>query len=1296
MEAKGKAKAGGEPSLYRVIGLGSEMFQMRMKEKKIMKFKSPDFSRAISILLLMVVFSLISPFSISALPNEDLYYYDKLFDKQFSFTHKPGEIMIQFETGPAGTPYAEIMNLVSSRKLNAVHDLVEKRGFGVFKIPSGVMAEEILSKLKNDPLVRSARRALVDQEGFTKYFIPDEITVRFEKEVGEQDMLSIIASRGCTVVKDHWTPGYYTLRVPTGGDPFERIRGFMELPEVRFAELNVIGFNDMLFDVDDTYYAQQWALYNNGSTGGTSDADIDAREAWDIETGDPDVLIAIIDSGVEWDHEDLQGNIWQNLAEDSDGDGVTLEWNGASWELDPGDLDGLDNDGNGSVDDLIGWDFEDGDNDPCDSASYHGTCCAGIAAAVSDNSTGVAGVAHDCRIMSLKVSLSSGANANRADAINYAASFVGDCDGLVLSNSWHMSSGDFTAVHDAVVSAKSAGAVVCFASGNGDDTPISYPAMYEQCIAVGATNEDDDRCDDTDWGTGYGSNYGDSLDIAAPGVNLYTTDLTGSDGYNSGEYYSSFGGTSGATPHVAGAAALIMSLHNRINASGIALTPDEVQDILEDNADQVGGYDYNHDGSRPGHSLELGYGRLNVNQALQEVIARAVLDLQPDPVDICLSIDRSGSMAGDKISAAKNAASQMVRLMNTGDRIGVTSYSSTSSVDYYLAEITSETIKDDAITAVNSLSTGGNTSIGGGMRTAQGELYWANPAYDPQAIILMSDGKSNTAPWVEETLLEMPSSTDVYTIGFASSTTEINEDTLQIIADDTGGEYFFASADGLALGPGGSKGSGGLELISSYQLSLNEAARRVMLDLEVIDAGDSFFDVFASKVDPSIHEVRFNLLWEDSTTSTSFKLKEPGGRIIDPSVASGDPMIEYLSDGTLASYAVISPVPGLWELEVSGYGFGDTYYLSTSGYTLLTSDLAVKNEGLFLPVTVENKLLENGLPVTGADVFAVITTPREAIYNLQLFDDGHHRDGEADDGLYANFDKGIVSTDGSYTVECRAKGFSSQSLAEFQRYDCGSFYVAEQGGVVEAALPHTRALPGSVVKVPVLINNDTFGRDIDRYIISMRYLPYVLKATGDYEIEGTMSDGWAVNLTMPFNNRVVVDASGPILKDNGILINLFFEITGNPGQASPLIFDHIEMNGGGVDVNACSGEIVIGSKFFFDSPVTATITPEDSVVVIPAEGGSFVYNVSFRNNTDTIQTFDTWTLVHTPVGDEFGPILGPKELRLYPLTSAGRNFPLHVPAHAPPGEYEYTLYAGTYPDLVTSSDTLVFTKSPAE
>lgn len=1246
----------------------------------------------ITTLLLLTAMSTAFGSTGKAQDNSGYHYYDKLFGKQFSFTPKTGEIMIQFDSRRTGPGNAEVGALINRLNLTAVHDAIDKHRFGVYEIPSNNQADALVSSLMDEPSVRSSHQALVDQEGFTKYFIPDELTVQFEEDVAETEMHDIIATYACEIVKDHWTHGYFTLRVPEGGEPFEMIRELMLMPQVRFAELNVIGFNDMAFDPDDTNYSQQWALYNTGTTGGTSDADIDAREAWDVETGDPNVLIAIIDTGVDWDHDDLQGNIWENLGEDSDNDGQTLEWDGSSWELDPGDIDGVDDDGNGQVDDLIGWDFDNDDNDPDDDGN-HGTACAGIAAAVTDNSTGVAGIAHDCRIMPVKIDLTSGMNANRADAINYAASFAGDYDGIVLSNSWHMSSGDFTAVHDAVVNAKTDDVVVCFASGNSETTPISYPAIYEQCIAVGATSECDEQktstsCDGETW---WGSNYGDSLDIAAPGVNIYTTDRTGSSGYSTGDYFSTFNGTSAATPHVAGAAALVFSQHNHIS-SGPALTPDEVQDILEVSADTVGGYDYNHDATRPGHSVELGYGRLNVNRAMQEVIARAVIDLQPDPVDIALSIDRSGSMSGDKLSAAQNAASQVVRLMNTGDRIAVTSYSSSSSVDYYMNEITSETIKDDAITAINSLSASGMTSIGGGLITAEGQFLLASPANYPQSIILLSDGKSNTAPWVDYVLPLLPSTTDAYTIGFATSTTDINEDTLQAIADDTGGEYFFAGADGMAMGAPGS--SGGMELVKSYNLSLTDAALRQMIDMYVGDVGDQFFDVFLVDIDPSIYEARFSLLWENSETKASFNLKSPSGQFIDPAVAAGDPLIDYLDDTTLASYSVNNPEPGTWELQVSGSGRGDKIYLSTSGYSLLTSTLNIRNEGLFLPMIIENKLLENGRPVTGAEVSAMIQTPRGQTELLELFDDGKHHDGAADDGLYANLSMELVNSDGSYTVETEASGISNQTRSFFRRYDSGSFYVPESIDPVEVSLPKMRAMPGTKVRIPVCINSDMFGRYVNEYEFTLGYESHVLKATGDFEVAGTMSNGWSVNVNLLSDEEVMVEASGPELEGSGVLVFLYFEVIGTLGQNSPISIELIELNSGGTAVSTTKGELIVGSSLYIDESVTVTLISEDPVIIIPASGGSFSYTISITNNSETSRTFDVWTMALLPGGGDYGPIIGPASVTLPGFGSGSKDFSLSVGGGAPAGEYEYVLNAGTYPGSVLSSDSLIITKLP--
>jgi subtilisin family serine protease len=138
---------------------------------------------------------------------------------------------------------------------------------------------------------------------------------------------------------------------------------------------------------NDPGYPQLWGLNNTGQTGGTPDADIDAPEAWDIQTGNPNTVIGVIDTGVDYNHFDLVGNIWTNPGEI--------------------DADGIDNDGNGYIDDVRGWDFANNDNDPMD-VSGHGTHVSGIIAAKGNNSVGVTGVAWNAKIMPLKMFSDSG------------------------------------------------------------------------------------------------------------------------------------------------------------------------------------------------------------------------------------------------------------------------------------------------------------------------------------------------------------------------------------------------------------------------------------------------------------------------------------------------------------------------------------------------------------------------------------------------------------------------------------------------------------------------------------------------------------------------------------------------------------------------------------------------------------------------------------------------------------------------------------------------------------------------
>ncbi len=181
----------------------------------------------------------------------------------------------------------------------------------------------------------------------------------------------------------------YLLHVPIGSDILSIVQDYALFPDVEYAEPNGILHASSI--PNDVNFSSRWSLDNTGqvffvwnghSYSGTPDADIDAPEAWDIEKGSPDVVIAVIDSGIDYTHPDLATKIWNNVDE--------IQGNG------------IDDDNNGYVDDVMGWDFAYGDNDPKDGVG-HGTMCAGVAAAITDNNIGMAGVCWNCKIMPVQV-----------------------------------------------------------------------------------------------------------------------------------------------------------------------------------------------------------------------------------------------------------------------------------------------------------------------------------------------------------------------------------------------------------------------------------------------------------------------------------------------------------------------------------------------------------------------------------------------------------------------------------------------------------------------------------------------------------------------------------------------------------------------------------------------------------------------------------------------------------------------------------------------------------------------------
>jgi PKD repeat protein len=326
---------------------------------------------------------------------------------------------------------------------------------------------------------------------------------------------------------------------------------------------------------NDTDFSKLYGMHNTGQTGGTSDADIDAPEAWDKTTGSTDLIVAIIDTGINYNHEDLAANMWKN----------------------PGETAGnnKDDDGNGYVDDIYGFNSITNTGNPLDD-NNHGSHCAGSIGGVGNNSKGVAGVCWKVKLMGLKFldSSGSGDTSDAVQCMDYALDQLNKGQKIVVtSNSWGGGGFDQN-MFDAIEAAGAKGCLFSAAAGNSsanNDTTATYPGNYNSnyVISVAATDHND--------ALASFSNYGaKTVDLAAPGVNIYScSKSTG---------YMQMSGTSMACPHVSGACALI-------KAALPSATPLEIKQLILDNVDTKS--------SLSGKCLTGG--RLNVNKAISSAPA---------------------------------------------------------------------------------------------------------------------------------------------------------------------------------------------------------------------------------------------------------------------------------------------------------------------------------------------------------------------------------------------------------------------------------------------------------------------------------------------------------------------------------------------------------------------------------------------------------------------------------------------------------------------------------------------------
>jgi subtilisin family serine protease len=386
-------------------------------------------------------------------------------------------------------------------------------------------------------------------------FAPRELLVRFDASAANRARADALADLGAQVL-DHGPGGVVQVALPAGSSVEGAAAALERRAGVRWAEPNYTY--RISATPDDTDYSQLWGLSR-----------IHAPEAWDLSTGSASMTVAVVDTGVDWSHPDLAANLWTNTGETP--------------------ADGLDNDGNGFVDDVRGWNFGGAPhptNDP-DDTNGHGTHVAGTIGAVGNNATGVTGVNWNVKVMPVRAGDDTLTDFDIANAFDYACE-----NGAKVVNGSFGGYQHSDAILDAVN--RCPNTLFVFAAGNDANNndllpvyPCTDPAPNIVCVA--ATNSADNRASF--------SNYGaTSVDIAAPGEVIHSTYF--------GPPYADLSGTSMATPHVAGAAALVW-------AHRPALTVAELKRNLINSVDQVPAL--NH--------LVVANGRLNVFRAMTQEIA---------------------------------------------------------------------------------------------------------------------------------------------------------------------------------------------------------------------------------------------------------------------------------------------------------------------------------------------------------------------------------------------------------------------------------------------------------------------------------------------------------------------------------------------------------------------------------------------------------------------------------------------------------------------------------------------------
>jgi subtilisin family serine protease len=478
-------------------------------------------------------------------------------------------------------------------------------------------------------------------------FVTGEVLVKFKSVYSAQSVQTSLAQSGLES-RDYFAAiGVHRCRITNQVDALTASRACSQDSMVAYAEPNYIYKASVL--PNDPLLAELWGLQNG------NDVDIDAPEAWDVMQGSRDVVVGVIDTGVDYAHEDLSANMWRNPGESGNGK----------------ETNGIDDDGNGYIDDVHGWDFVANDNDPMDD-NEHGSHVAGTIAAVGNNGVGVVGVNWKASIMALKF-LDRNGSGSASDAIS--AILYGAANGAhIQNNSW--GGGGFSqALQDAIEFARDRNVLFVAAAGNegrNNDTTPSYPANYavSTVVSIAASDRNEQLASFSNFGA-------TTVDFAAPGVDILST--------TPGNRYQSFSGTSMATPHTAGAAALVIARFPGIDQRAVQVRLASSVDVLPVYANRT-----------------VTGGRLNVLGALSTSPHVAFVTRLRDTTS-----EGPYAVSAEAVDDVAIALVELVFSANAGPEIAVAMVSSVPTL--YEAEIDAQTAASVVRYFIKATDTSGNS-----------------------------------------------------------------------------------------------------------------------------------------------------------------------------------------------------------------------------------------------------------------------------------------------------------------------------------------------------------------------------------------------------------------------------------------------------------------------------------------------------------------------------------------------------------------------------------------------------------